>query len=171
MVGTLARARHRTGMLVTAIAGIAGVGLLFLLGLNVVSRQLGINLVWIAESARIVFVWGMAIGMIAVSLRGAHFSVDIFNLSAVEEGEPSDWRELPIQLLACGVLAYILYYAIPSIARASTQVFAAVPLTYGTMRLALSVALGGMLVAHLWRFAEVVLMRFTKSGSSPAGQH
>jgi hypothetical protein len=31
--------------------------------------------------------------------------------------------------------------------------------------------LGGMLVAHLWRFAELVLMRFTKSGSSPAGQH
>jgi TRAP-type C4-dicarboxylate transport system permease small subunit len=107
--------------------------------------------------------WGMAFGMIAVSLSGLHFKVDLFNLASVENIEPTDWWEIPVQVLACAVLAYILYSAIPSIARAGTQAFASVPLTYGTMRLALSVACGGMLLAHLWRVLELILLRVRPS--------
>lgn len=159
MVDFLQRARFQAAILMTWVSGFAGAVLLALLSLNVVTRVFNINLIWIAETSRIVFVWGMALGTIAVALRGLHFRVDIFNLAAVDGSEPVDLGEIAIQILACAVLSYILYFAIPSIARASTQVFAAVPLTYGTMRLALSVGLGGMLVAHLWRLSELLLMR------------
>jgi TRAP-type C4-dicarboxylate transport system permease small subunit len=99
----------------------------------------------------------MGFGMIAVSLFGLHFRVDLANLSAEQNAEPTDLWEIAVQMLACAVLAYVLYFAIPSIARAATQVFASVPLSYGTMRLALVVGIGGMLVAHLWRVLEIVL--------------
>jgi TRAP-type C4-dicarboxylate transport system permease small subunit len=157
MVATLQRARRHAGTAMARAAGAAGLVLLSLLGLNVGSRLFDLNLAWIAETARIVFMWGMGFGMIAVSLFGLHFRVDLANLSAEQNAEPTDLWEIAVQMLACAVLAYVLYFAIPSIARAATQVFASVPLSYGTMRLALVVGIGGMLVAHLWRVLEIVL--------------
>jgi TRAP-type C4-dicarboxylate transport system permease small subunit len=156
MLAASYRLRRRATALCATLSGLMGLVLLSLLGLNVGVRLADINLPWMAETTRIVFMWGIVIGVIAVSLSSQHFRVDVFNLKAVDEAEPGGMWELVLQLIACAALAYVLYYAIPSIARASSQVFASVPLTYGTMRLALTVGLGGMLIAHLWRAAEIV---------------
>lgn len=159
MVDALRNVRQRAATVMTLLAGAGGLALLLLLGLNVASRLVDVNLVWIAELSRIVFLWASAFGMIAVSMRGLHFSIDLFNLGAAHDREPEDLWEYGVQLLACAVLAYILYYAIPSIARAATQDFASVPFSYGTMRLGLTVAVAGMLAAHAWRLLELVALR------------
>lgn len=166
MVATLQRARRHAGTVMARAAGAAGLVLLSLLGLNVGSRLFDLNLVWIAETARIVFMWGIGFGMIAVSLFGLHFRVDLANLSVEQNTEPADLWEIVVQALACAVLTYVLYFAIPTIARAATQVFVSVPLTYGTMRLALVVGVGGMLVAHLWRVVEIVLTRMQPASAN-----
>ncbi len=155
MLATSNGLRRRAAALAAAISGLFGLGLLGLLGFNVAARIVDINLPWMAETTRIVFIWGIAVGMIAVSLSGLHFRVDIFNLKAADDSEPTGVWELVLQAIACATLAYILYFAIPSIARAGNQMFASVPLTYGTMRLALTVGVGGMLAAHVWRLAEI----------------
>lgn len=150
------RLRRRAAALAAGISGLFGLLLLMGLGLNVVARLIDVNLPWMAETMRVVFLWGVAAGMIAVSLSGLHFRVDIFNLSGTDEAEPGGPWELILQIMACATLAYILHFAIPSIARASTQMLASIPLNYGAMRLALTVGVGGMLVAHLWRTVEIV---------------
>lgn len=168
MLETSHRLRRSAAALAASASGVFGFGLLALLGLNVAARAFDVNLPWISETARIVFMWGIAVGMIAVSLSGLHFRVDIFSLSAADDAEPVGLWEFVLQLIACTTLAYILYYAVPSIARAGTQMFASVPLTYGTMRLALSVGLGGMLAAHLWRTAELAVALVSRPSSPPA---
>lgn len=165
MVDKLQCARRGATTAAGWLAGVAGLILLTLLGLNVVTRLFEINLVWIAETSRVVFLWGVAFGMIAVSLGGLHFRVNLFNLAATQNAEPTDLWEIVTQLLACAVLAYILYFAVPSIARAATQAFASIPLTYGTMRLAFTVGVAGMLVAHVWRVLELLLMRLSRTSS------
>jgi TRAP-type C4-dicarboxylate transport system permease small subunit len=149
--------RRRLATLCTRSAGLAGAALLLLLAGNVLARAAGLNPVWVSETSRVLFVWGSAVGMIAVSLAGQHFRVDLTNtVQSEKESPPGPW-ELVLQVGICAVLAYIAWAAAPSIARAATQPMASIPLTYGSLRIALVVALLGMLFAHLWRVAELVL--------------
>jgi len=153
----MATLRRHLAALCTLGAGLAGGALILLLMGSVVARAIGMNPVWVSETSRVLFVWGSAAGMIAVSLAGQHFRVDLTNtVQSDGESQPGPW-ELVLQVGICVVLAYIAWAAIPSIARAATQPMASIPLTYGSLRIALVVALSGMLFAHLWRVVELVL--------------
>lgn len=143
--------------LLMQVAGVAGGALLTLLVANVVARVAGLNLTWVSETSRVLFVWGTAVGMISVSLSGQHFRVDFTNKGSMdEEAGPGLW-ELIIQTTICAVLAYISWFAFPTIERAAAQPMASIPLTYGTLRTALVLALAGMLIAHFWRTLEISL--------------
>ncbi|OAN81972.1 hypothetical protein A8B78_00280 [Jannaschia sp. EhC01] len=149
--------RRRIATLCTLGAGLAGGALILLLVGNVVARAAGLNPPWVSETSRVLFVWGSAVGMIAVSLAGQHFRVDLTNaVQSDHESPPGPW-ELVLQVGICVVLTYIVWAAVPSVARAATQPMASIPLTYGSLRIALVVALSGMLFAHIWRVVELVL--------------
>ena len=153
----MGRLRRRLAILCSIGAGLAGGALILLLVGNVVARAAGLNPPWVSETSRVLFVWGSAVGMIAVSLAGQHFRVDLSNaVQNDHESPPGPW-ELVLQIGICLILGYILYAAVPSIARASTQPMSSIPLTFGALRIALIVALSGMLSAHLWRVVELVL--------------
>ncbi|MCL4189059.1 MAG: TRAP transporter small permease [Rhodobacteraceae bacterium] len=153
----LIRGRRRLAGLCMGVAGALGAAILLLLTVNVAARAAGMNLVWVSETSRVLFVWGVAVGMIAVSLTGQHFRVDLFGHDPVGEAEPAGRWEIILQLGAAAVMAYIALSAAPTIARAATQQMSAIPLTYGNLRAALVVALTGMGLAHLWRAAELAL--------------
>jgi TRAP-type C4-dicarboxylate transport system permease small subunit len=149
--------RRRLATLCTRITGLAGGALILLLAGNVAVRTFGLNPVWVSETARVLFVWGSAVGMIAVSLSGQHFRVDFTSTAQSEhESPPGPW-ELILQIGICAILTYIVLAAGPSITRAATQPMASIPLTYGSLRIALVFALSGMLFAHLWRMVELML--------------
>jgi TRAP-type C4-dicarboxylate transport system permease small subunit len=138
-------------------AGLAGGALILLLVGNVAARAAGLNPIWVSETSRVLFVWGSAVGMIAVSLAGQHFRVDLTSATQSDhESPPGPW-ELVLQVGICAVLAYIAWAAVPSIARASTQSMSSIPLTYGSLRIALVFALSGMLLAHVWRVVELMI--------------
>jgi len=151
------RSRRRLGRLCMGVAALFGAAILFLLAGNVAVRAAGINLIWVSETARVLFVWGVAVGMIAVSLAGQHFRVDLFGRDPIGEEEPGGAWEIVLQAGAAAVLAYIAWYAAPTIARAASQPMSSIPLTYGALRTALVVALTGMCLAHLWRVAELTM--------------
>lgn len=157
MLGHLSSLRRRLATLCTFGAGLAGGALILLLVGNVAARTAGLNPPWVSETSRVLFVWGSAVGMIAVSLAGQHFRVDLSNAAQSDhESPPGPW-ELVLQVAICMVLAYIAAAAVPSISRAATQQMSSIPITYGSLRTALVVALSGMLLAHLCRVVELVL--------------
>ena len=155
MLARVIRTRRRASLLFMGLAGLFGATILLLLTGNVAVRIFGLNIVWVSELSRVLFVWGVAFGMTAVSLSGRHFRVDLLSATDTSERELEGWWEIVLQLGACAVLVYIAYYAWPTIARAAEQPMASIPLSYGTFRGALVFALIGMLIAHLWRAAEL----------------
>lgn len=148
-----------------AFAGVFGAAILLLLSFNVLARTSGFNIIWVSEASRVLFVWGTAIGMVSVSLAGEHFRVDLIGNSLVPADKDNRVWELVLQLSASAVLAYIAWYAAPTIARAATQALSSIPLTYGSFRAALVFALWAMCVAHLWRSLEIMVVRL--SSASP----
>ena len=154
--------RRWLATLFMGVAGLMGGALLALLVGNVGARAIGGNPVWVSETARVLFVWGTALGMISVSLSGQHFRVDLMNKGPAEDEAGAGSWELVLQLSICAVLAYIAWFAFPTIQRAASQPMASIPLTYGALRSALVMALVGMLAAHLWRALEVIIFLSTR---------
>lgn len=157
--------RRRLAGLVLGLAALLGTAVLLVLAGNVVARMAGLNLVWVGETSRVLFVWGVAVGMIAVSLTGQHFRVDLFGRDPVGEHEPSGPWEIVLQIGAVAVLAYVAVHAAPTIARAALQPMSSIPLTFGVMRTALVVGLTGMCLAHLWRIAELLVELAARRGA------
>ncbi|MEQ8967288.1 MAG: TRAP transporter small permease subunit [Azospirillaceae bacterium] len=167
MLERLRTARRAIAALVAAIAGLLGLGLLLLLGFNVLARMIDVNIIWVSETARLLFVWGVALGAIAVSLSDLHFRVDL-RLAGRDDPLAPGWWDAVLQVMAIAALGFVLIHAAPTIAKAGMQMFASLPLDYGVMRLAIVVGLAGMLGAHVWRLVEI-LVSLWRPSSFPRG--
>lgn len=165
MASRLITMRHGLAGVFMALAGLFGTAILLLLCFNVAARSSGFNIVWVSETSRVLFVWGAAVGMVSVSLAGTHFRVDLSGALRENADDDNSVWELILQLAAGAVLAFIAWYAAPTIARAATQQMSSIPLSYGSLRAALVFALSAMCIAHVWRACEIALARVTPAAS------
>ena len=80
LVSALRTIRAQGGKLFGLLAGIASLIVTLLLISLVIGRMLGLNIVFIPEATRIVFIWGVAMGTISVSCLREHFQVELLPL-------------------------------------------------------------------------------------------
>jgi TRAP-type C4-dicarboxylate transport system permease small subunit len=111
-----------------------------LLGL-VLGRALGLNIVWIPETTRIMLVWGVALGAVSASCSREHFRLEL--LGSGDPDRPTVF-DLVRTSLALALFAYVTVGGIPTIASAAMQAFASVPLSYSVMRAAIVWGIGLM---------------------------
>lgn len=140
------------------VAGILGFLIVALLATTVILRALGTTILWDFESARLLFAFGLGAGMIALSLSDTHFRVSVFSDKTATITDPDRFEALR-QLAVAAVTGFIFWVGWPTITIASGNKFATIPFTLGSLRLATVLAMGGMCLAHLWSFVEVVARR------------
>ena len=143
--------RAGLGMGASVAAGLAALAIAALLVGLVAGRALGLNIVWIPEATRIVFIWGVALGALAVSCGREHFKVEIFGR---EDPDRPGLFALARTCLAVALLAYVAVGGYPTIQAAAMQAFAALPFSYSLMRSAVILGLAGMCLAEVLVLAE-----------------
>lgn len=144
--------------LFAVIAAILGFLIVSLLSTTVILRALGTTILWDFETARLLFAFGLASGMIALSLSDAHFRVSVFSDQTATITDPDRYEALR-QLAVAAVTGFIFWVGWPTIAVASGNKFATIPFTLGALRLATVLGMAGMCVAHTWSFVEVIARR------------
>lgn len=145
--------RAGAGRVLGVAAGVAALVIATLLVGLVAGRALQLNIVWIPEATRIVFIWGVALGCLAVSCGREHFKVEIFGKE--DEDAPGIFAVVRT-LLAVALFAYIATGGWPTIASASMQAFASLPFSYSLMRSAVVACLAGMCAVEVLVLAEQV---------------
>lgn len=157
-IAASARSRDVLSRIFAIIAGILGFLIVALLGSTVLLRAFGITILWDFETARLLFAFGLGAGMIALSLSDTHFRVSVFTDKTATITDP-DRFEAMRQLGVVAVTGFIFWVGWPTIPIASANQFATIPLTLGSLRIATVLAMGGMCIAHMWGFVEVVARR------------
>ncbi|MFM9993939.1 MAG: hypothetical protein ACKVOY_21185 [Burkholderiaceae bacterium] len=150
--------RAQGGKLFGFLAGIASLIITLLLISLVIGRILGLNIVFIPEATRIVFIWGVAMGTISVSCFREHFQVELFGR---EDINSATYFSIFRTIVAISVLAYVLVGGYPTIAGAAMQQFASLPFSYSLMRTAVITCVGGMLITELIFLIEQVLIKYS----------
>ena len=147
--------RARMGKVAGFAAGAAAFLITSLLVGLVAGRALGLNIVWIPEATRVAFIWGVALGALAVSCGREHFKVEIFGRE-----DPDRPGLFALVRTACAVLlfGYVAIGGYPTIAGAAMQAFAALPFSYSLMRSAVILCLAGMCLAEVLIFIEQALL-------------
>jgi TRAP-type C4-dicarboxylate transport system permease small subunit len=153
-----ARYRHLLSRLFAIAAGILGFLIVALLSTTVILRALGTTILWDFETARLLFAFGLAAGMIGLSLSDTHFRVSVFSDKTATITDPDRFEALR-QAAVAAVTGFIFWVGWPTIAIASGNKFATIPFTLGSLRLATVLAMAGMCVAHLWSLIEVIARR------------
>lgn len=158
LVSALRTIRAQGGKLFGLLAGIASLIVTLLLISLVIGRMLGLNIVFIPEATRIVFIWGVAMGTISVSCFREHFQVELFGR---EDINSATYFSIFRTIVAISVLAYVLIGGYPTIAGAAMQQFASLPFSYSLMRTAVITCVGGMLVTEIIFLIEQITIKYT----------
>lgn len=153
-----ARYRMLISRVFAVIAGILGFLIVALLATTVILRAFGTTILWDFETARLLFAFGLASGMIALSLSDTHFRVSVFSDQTATIIDPDQFEALR-QLAVVAVTGFIFWVGWPTITVASGNKFATIPFTLGSLRLATVLGMAGMCVAHAWSMVEVIARR------------
>ncbi len=162
-VRTLRAVRAGAGRVLGIAAGVAALAIATLLVGLVAGRAMQLNIVWIPEATRIVFIWGVALGCLAVSCGREHFKVEIFGKEDVDA--PGVFAVLRT-VLAVLLFGYVAVGGWPTIASASMQAFASLPFSYSLMRTAVVSCLAGMCVVEVLVLLEQVQLLAARRGAS-----
>ena len=157
VVSSLRTIRAQGGKLFGLLAGIASLIITLLLIGLVIGRILGLNIVFIPETTRIVFIWGVAMGTVSVSCFREHFQVELFGR---EDINSATYFSIFRTIVAISVLAYVLVGGYPTIAGAAMQQFASLPFSYSLMRTAVITCVGGMLITEIIFLIEQVIIKY-----------
>ena len=152
VISSLRTIRAQGGKLFGLLAGIASLIITLLLISLVIGRILGLNIVFIPEATRIVFIWGVAMGTISVSCLREHFQVELFGR---EDINSATYFSIFRTIVAISVLAYVLIGGYPTIAGA------AMPFSYSLMRTAVITCVGGMLVTEIIFLIEQITIKYS----------
>lgn len=158
VVSSLRTIREQGGKLFGLLAGIASLIITLLLISLVIGRILGLNIVFIPETTRIVFIWGVAIGTLSVSCLREHFQVELFGR---EDVNSATYFSIFRTIVAISVLAYVLVGGYPTIAGAAMQQFASLPFSYSLMRTAVITCIAGMLVTEVIFLIEQIAIKYS----------
>lgn len=158
VISSLRTIRAQGGKLFGLLAGIASLIVTLLLISLVIGRILGLNIVFIPEATRIVFIWGVAMGTISVSCLREHFQVELFGR---EDINFATYFSIFRTIVAISVLAYVLIGGYPTIAGAAMQQFASLPFSYSLMRTAVITCVGGMLVTEIIFLIEQITIKYS----------
>ena len=158
LVSSLRTIRAQGGKLFGFLAGLASLIITLLLISLVIGRMLGLNIVFIPEATRIVFIWGVAVGTISVSCFREHFQVELFGR---EDINSATYFSIFRSIVAISILVYVLVGGYPTIAGAAMQQFASLPFSYSLMRTAVITCVGGMLVAEIIFLIEQVIIKYS----------
>ena len=169
-VQTLRAIREGAGKVSAIGAGAAAFTITALLVGLVLGRTMELNIVWIPEATRIVFIWGVALGALSVSCGREHFKVEIFGKE--DENAPGLFAAVRTAL-AVVLFSYAAIGGFPTIASASMQAFASLPFSYSLMRTAVITCLGGMAFVELLILVEQLTLlgrgrRATPDAGNPA---
>lgn len=151
----LRRSRALIGRVFGWAAGLAALLITALLLSLVLGRALGLNIVWISETTRILLVWGVALGAVSASCTREHFRLEMFGSG--HEDQPT-FLDLIRTMVALALFAYVTIGGLPTIASAAMQAFASVPLSYSVMRTAVVGGIGLMAAVEFLILCEQLLL-------------